>query len=91
MGGTPVKASWLTTLFGSGTILFAVIQLIMFNLEEGGMPHDTSTWFSFAGKIVAGVGIILSKSFNVSNSPTPVAPVVVSAADAVKTNPAAQP
>ena len=87
----PVKASWLTTLFGSGTILFAVIQLIMFNLEEGGMPHDTSTWFSFAGKIVAGVGIILSKSYNVSNSPQPAAPVVVPDAAMATPNPAAKP
>jgi hypothetical protein len=86
-----MSASWLTTLFGSGTILFALVQLIMFTIEEGGMPHDTSTWFSFAGKIMAGVGIILSKSYNVSNSPTPAAPVVVSAADAVKANPAAKP
>jgi uncharacterized membrane protein YdcZ (DUF606 family) len=86
-----VKASYLTTLFGSGTILFAVIQLIMFNIEEGGMPHDTSTWFSFAGKVIAGVGIILSKSFNVSNAPNPAAATVVSPASEAKPNPAAVP
>ncbi len=84
-----MKASWLTTLFGSGTVLFAVIQLIMFTIEENGLPHDTSTWFSFAGKVVAGVGIILSKSFNVSNSPNPAAPVIVPEAAAAKPNPAA--
>ena len=84
-----MSASWLTTLFGGGTVLFAVVQLIMFTIEEGGMPHDTSTWFSFAGKIVAGVGIILSKSYNVSNSPQPNAPIVVPDEAMAKPNPAA--
>jgi hypothetical protein len=84
-----LKASWLTTLFGGGTVLVAIIQLIMFNIEEGGMPHDTSTWFSFAGKILAGIGIIFSKSFNVSNAPAPAAATVVSAANEAKPNPQA--
>jgi len=67
----------------------ALAQLAAQIIEEGGMPHDVSTWLGFATKFIAGAGIILSKSFNVSNAPTPVAPAVVSPADAVKVNPAA--
>lgn len=82
-------ASWLTTLFGSGAIIAAVIQLIMMTVEENGLPHDASTWANFVGKIILGLGVIFSKSFNVSNSPTPVAPTVVPDAAAAKPNPAA--
>jgi hypothetical protein len=87
----PVGASWLTTIFGGAAIVGAIAQLIAFTIEEGGMPHDTSTWISFALKIIVGIGLILSKSYNVSNSPTPAAATVVSPADAVKANPAAAP
>lgn len=82
-------ASWLTTLFGAGAILGAIIQLIMLTIEDNGMPHDASTWANFATKIIVGVGLILSKSFNVSNAPAPAAATVVSPADAVKANPSA--
>ena len=66
-------ASWLTTLFGSGAIVGALIQLVMMTIEDNGLPHDASTWMSFATKIVVGVGLILSKSYNVSNAPEPAA------------------
>ena len=82
-----MKASWLTTIFGSGVILAGIFQLVAMTIEENGMPHDTSTWLNFAGKIVAGIGIILAKSYNVSNSPNPVAPVVVPPTAAAKPNP----
>ncbi len=84
-----MSASWLTTLFGSGAILGALIQLVMMTIEENGLPHDASTWMNFATKIVVGVGLIMAKSYNVSNSPNPAAPVVVPPAAAEKPNPAA--
>jgi len=82
-------ASWLTTLFGSGAILTAIIQLILMTIEENGLPHDPSTWANFAGKIILGLGVIFSKSFNVSNSQSPAAPMVVPPAAMEKPNPAA--
>jgi uncharacterized membrane protein len=82
-------ASWLTTLFGSGAIIGAFVQLIMMTIEENGLPHDASTWMNFITKIVVWVGLILSKSYNVSNSPTPAAATVVPDAAATKPNPAA--
>lgn len=84
-----MSASWLTTLFGGGAILTAIIQLILMTIEENGLPHDASTWANFAGKIILGLGVIFSKSFNVSNSPTPVAATVVSATSEAKPNPQA--
>ena len=86
-----VKASWLTTLFGVAAIAAALVQLGAQIIEEGGMPHDFSTWMGFATKFILGAGVILSKSFNVSNSPTPVAATVVSTANEAKVNPAAVP
>ena len=86
-----MSASWLTTLFGAAAIAAALVQLGAQIIEEGGMPHDFSTWMGFATKFILGAGVILSKSFNVSNSPTPAAPAVVSAVDMVKANPAAVP
>ncbi len=84
-------ASYLTTIFGAAAILGSIVQLISYTLEEGGVPHDPSTWINFGTKVVVGIGLILTKSFNVSNSPTPVAPAVVSDAAAVKPNPAVNP
>jgi len=84
-----MKASWLTTLFGSGAIITAIIQLILMTIEENGLPHDASTWANLIGKVIIGLGVIFSKSYNVTNSPTPVAPVVVPDAAAAKPNPAA--
>lgn len=82
-------ASWLTTVFGGLTILGSIMQLVAMTVEESGLPHDTSTWLNFATKITVGVGLILAKSFNVSNSPNPVAPVVVPETAATKPNPTA--
>jgi len=84
-------ASWLTTLFGAGAIVAALVQLGAQIIEEGGMPHDASTWLGFAVKFITGAGLIFSKSFNVSNSPTPTAAATVSAANEATVNPAAKP
>ena len=82
-------ASWLTTLLGAAAIIGTVVQFIMGAIEESGMPHDPSTWMSFITKIVVGVGLILSKSYNVSNAPQPAAATVVSAKSEAKKNPSA--
>ena len=81
--------SWIPQLFGAGAIGSAFIQLILMTIEENGIPHDASTWANFAGKIFIGVGLIFAKQKNVSNSPTPAAPVVVPPAAMTKPNPAA--
>ncbi len=86
-----MSASWLTTLFGAGAIVAALVQLGAQIAEEGGMPHDFSTWMGFASKFILGAGVILSKSFNVTNSPQPAAATVVPPAAAAKPNPAATP
>jgi len=72
-GGNPVGASWLTTVFGIAAIVGSIVQLIAMTIEENGLPHDTSTWMNFATKIVVGVGLILSKSYNVTNTPANIA------------------
>jgi len=69
MGGTTVGASWLTTAFGVGAIVVALAQLVAQIVEENGMPHDLSTWLGFATKFIVGAGLIMTKSFNVTNSP----------------------
>jgi hypothetical protein len=84
-----MAASWLTTLFGAGAIIAALVQLAAQIAEEGGMPHDMSTWMGFASKFILGAGVILSKSYNVSNAPNPAAATVVSTVDEAKANPSA--
>lgn len=84
-----MKASSATTVIGIVAIVGTIMQLISATIEEGGMPHDPSTWLSFATKIVVGAGLILAKDFNVSNAPAPAAATVVSKADEAKPNPSA--
>jgi hypothetical protein len=84
-----VGASYLTTIFGVLVILGDVAKLVADGIKEQGMPTDLSSWITFAAGLAAGVGIILSKSFNVSNSPTPAAPVTVGPVAMSKPNPSA--
>ena len=84
-------ASWLTTAFGVGAIVVALAQLASQIIEEGGMPHDLSTWLGFATKFIVGAGLIFTKAYNVSNAPAPAAATVVSPANEAKANPAAIP
>ena len=84
-----MKVSSMTTTVGIVAIVGTIMQLISGTIEEGGMPHDPSTWLSFATKIIVGVGLILAKDWNVSNAPAPAAATVVSKADESKVNPSA--
>ena len=61
-------SSWMTSAVGYLVIVLTVAQQVF---TEQGLPTDTAGWIKFAGGIVTGVGIALSKDFNKSNAPKP--------------------
>ena len=80
-------ASWATTVIGGAAILLTWLNQVF---VEQGIPKTGHDWIQFAFGNVAGLIGIFSKSFNVSNSPTPVAPTAVPPEAMAKPNPAAK-
>lgn len=60
--------SWKTTVAGICAILTVVIAAVM-QFVNGGF--GAITWEALFVGVIAGVGLILGKDFNVSNAPAP--------------------
>lgn len=83
-------ASWLTTIFGGLTILSDVGSFASHFLATNPAPTTVQDWFVWGMGLVTGVGLIVAKSYNVSNSQRPAAAATVSPVAAATTNPAAE-
>lgn len=83
-------ASWLTTVFGVLTILGDVGAFISRYMGDNEAPITPEGYFAYFMGLATGIGLILAKSFNVSNSSHPKAATVVSPANEAKVNPAAE-
>lgn len=79
--------SYKTAIVGYIIIALDLIKLVGDAIKADGMPTDLNGWIVFAAGLATGIGLILSKDYNVSNSPKPSASIVVSEADAAKPNP----
>ena len=84
-----MKASWMTTVLGIIVLVGDIGNLITVSIEKNGIPTNATQWFYTLSGLATGIGLLVSKQFNVSNSPNPAAPVVVPTALATKPNPAA--
>lgn len=82
-------ASYKTAIFGYIIIGLDLLKLIGDAVKQEGLPTDMNGWIVFVGGLATGIGLILSKDWNVSNAPRPVAPMSVSTVDAAKPNPSA--
>lgn len=83
-----VGASWKTAFIGYVIIALDILNLIGEAVKQQGLPTDIQGWIVFAAGLATGIGLILAKDFNVSNSPRPAASVVVSDSAAATPNPA---
>lgn len=81
--------SWKTALVGWIMIAGGILSLIAEAIQKNGVPDTIIEWVVFGSLVAGGISAIMAKDFDVSNSPTPVASAVVSAANAEKPNPSA--
>jgi len=82
-------ASNKTTIIGYIIIALDMIKLAGDSIQQGGVPTDLNGWIVFAAGLATGIGLILSKDFNVSNAPKPTAATQVSGANEATPNPSA--
>lgn len=80
-------ASYKTSIFGYIIIALDVLKLIGDAVKQGGVPTDMNGWIVFVAGLATGIGLILSKDYNISNAPRPVASAKVSDANAAIPNP----
>jgi hypothetical protein len=83
-----VGASYLTTIFGVLTIMGDIGAFISHFMKDNPAPMTFEEGFAYFMGLATGVGLILAKSFNVTNSPTPKAAITVPPTAAVTANPA---
>ena len=83
------SGSFKTSIIGCIIIALDLLKLVGDAIKEQGMPTDLNGWIVFAAGLATGVGLILAKDYNVSNSSHPAAPVIVSAVVSATPNPSA--
>ena len=81
-------ASYITTIFGVIMIIGDIGKLVADSVTQSGIPTDLAGWIQFGTVLAGGVGLILTKAWNVSNSKDPAAATVVSTKSEAKANPA---
>lgn len=64
-------ASWKTALIGWLIIAGDGLKLLSDTLTEKGVPTDAGGWLGFGIALATGVGLILSKDYDKSNSTHP--------------------
>ena len=69
-----MNTSFKTSIFGYIIIFLDIANLIGEAVKQHGLPSDVQGWIIFAGGLATGIGLILAKDFNVTNSPQPVQP-----------------
>jgi hypothetical protein len=65
--------SWKTGLMGYLIIALDVIQFIAQAIEKQGMPTSLQGWIITLSGLAGGIGMIVAKDFDKSNSRQPVA------------------
>lgn len=83
------NASNKTSIVGFIIIALDIMKLAGDAIQEGGIPKDINGWIVFVAGISTGIGLILSKDYNVSNSPKPAKATQVSDVNEGMPNPAA--
>lgn len=81
------RGSWKTAYAGYFILASDIAGLVAKAIQEQGIPSDPTTWIMFVALLGAGISSILSKDYDKSNAPEPVAVATVSAVNAVKPNP----
>jgi hypothetical protein len=78
--------SWKTGLFGWLIVIGDICKLIADIVQDQGVPTNLSGWLTFGIALATGVGLIMSKDFDKTNSkdPSPVAKAVPSEGVSVK-------
>jgi hypothetical protein len=86
-----MSASWMTTILGIIVLVGDVGNLVTVSIEKNGIPTNATQWFYTLSGLATGIGLLVSKQFNVSNSTHPAAPATVAPAAMATPNPAAKP
>ena len=81
--------SWMTTVLGIIVLIGDAANLITVTIEKNGIPTNATQWIYTITGLATGIGLLVSKQFNVSNSSHPAAPMVVPPAALAVPNPAA--
>lgn len=82
--------SWMVKVLGALAVLGDIGAFLARYTQENPAPLAKAEWFTYGTGLLIGVALILSKQFNVSNSPIPKAATVVSPENEAKANPAAE-
>jgi len=80
----------MNTVAGAIAVLGGISDFISEIVKQQGLPHDLLHWAIFVGLVSGGIGNIVSKQWNVTNSPQPAAPTVVPPVAMATPNPAAK-
>ncbi len=86
-----MASSWMTTVLGIIVLIGDIGNLVTVSIEKQGIPTNATQWFYTLSGLATGVGLLVAKQFNVSNSPHPAAPVVVTPTLMKTPNPSALP
>lgn len=68
--------SWKTALLGYVLIALDVLQFVGQSLEKQGIPTDFQGWIVTIGGLAGGIGLVVAKDFDKSNSRQPQATAV---------------
>ncbi len=82
-----MAASWMTTVLGIIVLIGDIGNLVTVSIEQNGIPTNATQWFYTLSGLATGIGLLVAKQFNVSNSPHPAAPITVPAAAMATPNP----
>ena len=81
------RGSWKTASLGYIILALDIMKLIGDAVKTGGIPADLNGWIIFVTGLATGIGLILSKDYDKSNAPLPVATATVSEYSQAKPNP----
>jgi hypothetical protein len=64
-------SSWKTGLTGWIIVIGDMVKLIADIITEQGLPKDVSGWIGFGIALATGIGLIMSKDYDKTNSQHP--------------------
>lgn len=66
-------SSWKTGLAGWIIVIGDIVKLIADVIQEQGLPTNMSGWIGFGIALATGIGLIMSKDYDKTNSQHPAA------------------